>query len=293
MDAPAINYEIARVRARALSAIGADAEAQRQAATALALAERHGWRYRARWVRAEFGVINSSASRQNGRTGTAVHDRFGGRLAALQQVSLAAASVLDPHELARVALDQTLTILGAERALLFLAGSDATLQPTLGRDSAGNDLAELTGYSSTMVDQVAAGREALVVTGTEEGAALGSRSAVVYGLRSIMVAPLEIDGRLLGVVYLDSRVAKGIFTDDDVGLLQAITHQVAAALETARAAQLDTAVQVARQQRDLAETLRGSMSELTGTLDPDAVIRRLLQLVLGSTIGRARLPAAA
>ena len=45
----------------------------------------------------------------------------------------------------------------------------------------------------------AAGREALVVTGTEEGAALGSRSAVVYGLRSIMVAPLEIDDRLVGV----------------------------------------------------------------------------------------------
>ena len=54
----------------------------------------------------------------------------------------------------------------------------------------------------SVVEQVAAGREALVVTGTEEGAALGSRSAVVYGLRSIMVAPLEIDDRLVGVVYL-------------------------------------------------------------------------------------------
>ena len=51
-----------------------------------------------------------------------------------------------------------------------------------------------------------------MVTGTEEGAAHGSQSAIVHGLRSIMIAQLELDGRLLGVVYLDSRVAKGVFT---------------------------------------------------------------------------------
>ena len=63
-----------------------------------------------------------------------------------------------------------------------------------------------------------------------------------------MVAPLLLDGRLLGVVYLDSRVAKGMFTAADVGVLAAITTHVAAALETARAAQLavDGAVGAAR-----------------------------------------------
>lgn len=85
--------------------------------------------------------------------------------------------------------------------------------------------------------------------------ALGSRSAVVYGLRSIMLAPLEIDGRLLGVVCLDSRVAKGILPNDDIDILYAMTHPIAASLETARDAQLDAAVQVVHQQRDLAETL--------------------------------------
>ena len=40
--------------------------------------------------------------------------------------------------------------------------------------------------------------------------ALGSQSAAAHGLRSIMVAPLQLKGRLLGVVYLDSRIARGI-----------------------------------------------------------------------------------
>ncbi|WP_204012742.1 diguanylate cyclase [Virgisporangium aurantiacum] len=283
LDAPAIGFEMARIRARALGALGVDGEAQRQAEVALALATRYGWTHRARWVRTEFGVAEAPTPRggRSNRKATAVaSDRSYRRLEALQQVSLAAARVLDPHELSRVALDQTLTILGAERALLFLPDSDATLRPVLGRDRVGHDMDELAGYSSSLVERVAVERAAIVITGTEEGAAVGSHSAVVYGLRSIMIAPMEIDGRLIGAVYLDSRVAKGVFTDDDVEILSAISHHVATSLETARAAQLDAAVQVARRQRDIAETLRQTMTELTGTLQPDQVIQRLLEVAV-------------
>ena len=107
-----------------------------------------------------------------------------------------------------------------------------------------------------------------MVTGTEEGAALGSQSVVLHGLRSIMVAPLQLEGRLLGVVYLDSRVAKGVFTADDVDILTAITNHVAVALETARAAQLEVAVHAAHRERDLAETLRSAATDLSAALEP-------------------------
>jgi diguanylate cyclase (GGDEF)-like protein len=282
LDAPAVGYEMARIRARALRALGIETEAQRQAQAALELASQHGWLYRVRWVRAEFGVTEASvrgSTLHTRQSATSFGDRNQRRIHALQEVSRAATSVLDPQQLARVALDEALRILGAERALLFLADGDSAVRPAFGRDCTGRDIEELTGFSSTLVDRVADSREALVVTGSEEGEALGSRSAVVYGLRSIMVAPLETDGRLLGVVYLDSRVAKGIFTDDDIDILSAMTHPIAAGLETARAAQLDAAVQVAHQQRDVAETLRQTMAELAATLDPDEVRQRLLAIV--------------
>jgi diguanylate cyclase (GGDEF)-like protein len=91
-----------------------------------------------------------------------------------------------------------------------------------------------------------------------------------------MVAPLQIEGRMLGVVYLDSTVARGLFTNDDVGILTAIISHVAGALETARAAQLEKAMESANQQRELAETLRQTMVELTATLDRGEVLGRLL-----------------
>ncbi|GIE95180.1 hypothetical protein Ari01nite_26450 [Paractinoplanes rishiriensis] len=283
LDAPLVHHEAARVRARALRAAGREELALQQADFALLLADRHGWARRARWIRAEWGnrvVAAGPGSRSESyrQHPSADADRYRRRLAALQQVNAAAANVLDPQRLARLALDETLRIFAAERAVLFLTGEDGRLRLSVGRTADG-DLTELTGYSASLVDRVSAERRPIVVTGGEEGAALGSASAVTHGLRSIMIAPLEVDGRLLGVVYLDSRVAKGVFTDQDVDVLTAVTSQVAVSLETARAAQLEVAVHAARQQRDTAETLRGAMIDFTATRDPDQVLTLLRAIV--------------
>jgi diguanylate cyclase (GGDEF)-like protein len=276
-DAPLVAFEAARLRSRALRALGVPGEADRQARLAHDLAVTNGWPLRARRAAAE--LPSDPAAVPTRLTGGARDDiaegRYRQRLRAIEEVGLAASRVLDPTRLAGIALDETIRILGAERAFLFLADDRGELAASVGRTAEGTDVDELTGYSTTLVEQVRHDREALVVTGTDEGAALGAASVVLHGLRSIMVAPLLVDGRLLGVVYLDSRVAKGIFTADDVGVLTAITSPIAVALATARAAQLEVAVSTAHRQRDLAETLRAALADLTGTLDPHEVLRRL------------------
>ncbi|WP_221473216.1 diguanylate cyclase [Planomonospora venezuelensis] len=278
LDAPVIGFDVARVRARALRRLGHDAEAERQARYAYQLAETYGWEHRTRAVRAEFGIDVAGTSRRYTRTdtGTTAGDpRSNRRLEALQQVSVAAATVLDPDELARVALDETLHILGAERALLFMVDDDGELRRFAGRDAAGDDLDAVTDYGSTLIGRVRETGQAVVVTGTEQGAALGSQSVVAHGLRSIIVAPVLLKGRLTGVVYLDSRLARGIFTDADADVLTAVVSHVAVALETARAAQLDVMVRTARRQREVAELLRTSLVELSALLDPGQVLDRL------------------
>ncbi|MCY1136779.1 diguanylate cyclase [Actinoplanes sp. Pm04-4] len=279
LDAPLIAFEAARVRARALTALNQTASAALQAKAAHTIATEQQWPQRVRWVEDEFPAGRPEPASPV-RAATDSHrptDLFRRRLEALQQVSLASASVLDPRELARVALDETLRILGAERALLFLPGpGDGQLVPLVGRDGGGHDLRQLTGYSATLVERVRRTAEPIVVTGSEEGEALGSHSVQVHGLRSILIAPLQFDNQLRGVVYLDSRIAKGVFTADDVAILKAITNHIAVSLETARAAQLEVAVQAARRQRDVAETLRAAMADQSSSLDPDEVMRRLL-----------------
>lgn len=277
LDAPFIQYEVFRIRARAMRALGMSNEADRQARYALAIAGHHGWEQRRRQTRTEFGVDEGAGTNRR----TVGERRPGGRnrhLDALQQIGTAAATILDPRQLAEVALDEMLRILGAERALFFLVDESGEPVRYAGRDASG-ELATKIAYGATLVRRVADTGEPLVVTGTEEGAALGSRSAVVHGLRSILVAPVQFKGRLIAVVYLDSRLARGIFTDDDVAVLTAVTSHVAVSLETARAAQLHSAVQAARQQQELAEMLRASLAELTAILEPDRVLRRLFTLL--------------
>src|SRR5206468_2723640 len=147
-------------------------------------------------------------------------------------------------------------------------GDAVHLLPHSGRDAAGNDLEIMTDYGSTVVRRVQQSREPVIVTGTEEGAALGSHSVVTHGIRSIMAAPLQFDGHLLGLVYQDSRVENVMFTGADIGILTAITNHIAAALETARAAQLAVDVRAAEQQRDVADRLREAAVYISGSLDP-------------------------
>lgn len=296
LDQPLVLFDVALLRARILAAGGHGPGARRQARVALALASEGAWELRARRVREEFGLDDefragtrgthaTDASSAGGSSQHLDHLQAMRRLEALQEVSQAAATILDPDEVTEIALGVVLRLLSAERAFVFSVSSDGdrTLVPHRGRDVAGNSLTELHGYSRSLVERAHATGEAIIVTGTDEGEALGSRSAVVHGLRSILVAPIEVQGRRTGVIYLDSRVAKGIFTRDDLGLLATLAAQVAAAQETARAAQLEVHVHAARQQRDLADTLRSSMAHLTATLEPDEVLRRALTLAVDAS----------
>ena len=295
VDAPLVRFGALLVRARVLRSQDRPREAETEARIAAAIAADHGWAPRARAVHSEFSLadrLGATSVRTGARTPrqTTVHGtgavgatREQRHLRALLDVSVAASSVLEPRELARVALDEIVRILNAERALLFLCqeGSE-DLELMLARDDDGQDMPISTAYSTTLVERVRSSREALVITGTDEGAALGSESVVLHGLRSMLLAPIQLEGRLLGVVYLDSRLAKGMFTEDDVDILVAITNHVAVSLETARAAQLEVAIRSERERRAMAEALRDGLAEVSASLEPDEVLERMLVTAAGA-----------
>ncbi|MBT0771709.1 diguanylate cyclase [Kineosporia sp. J2-2] len=281
-DLPAVAFETARIAARALRTLN-PAEGRRRARTAWTIAGTEGWPHRAASVVTEFSLpVEDRAATLTGTRHSTYSGGFSGghekeRLQALQEVSAAASRVLDPRVLARIALDETIRILAADRAFLFLVDPETgTLSQHLGRDSAGQDLARLTGYSTSLVEMVRRSGEPQVVAGTEEGAALGAESVVLHGLRSILVAPMKLNDRLLGVVYLDSQVAKGIFTTGDTVILGALTSFVASALETARAAELAIKAQTAERSAELARALQRAQERMAEPVEPLGVLNQLL-----------------
>ncbi|MBA3531897.1 MAG: AAA family ATPase, partial [Ardenticatenales bacterium] len=244
MGSPWVLYEVARHRAHLMMERD-HGMAMHQARIAHSLAVEYGWLNRVRVIRATFQVGDSTRSTIAGRsmqaTGTSTDTsslKLQRHLNALLEVSLASSSVLDPENQARAALDAVVRILAGERAFLFLWNEESeSLELRAGRDARENDLTDLTGYSRTVVEQVRSSRQPLVVSGTDDGAVLGAISVVTHDLRSILAAPLMMQDQFVGVVYLDNHLAGGIFTEDDVEILQAIGNHIAIAIEIAQTIQ--------------------------------------------------------
>ena len=146
LDGPGVEMAIQMARSRALAGAGHAEESERMAVAAARLAEDLGITAFVRWVqpamperprRGPFGqsVRHSmggapprvSGFHAIGGGGVRVASRAARQLEALLQVGAAAARVLDPEELARLALDETVRILNAERALLFLTNENSGL----------------------------------------------------------------------------------------------------------------------------------------------------------------------
>jgi serine phosphatase RsbU (regulator of sigma subunit) len=192
---------------------------------------------------------------------------------ALLQVSLASSASLDPEAQSRGAVDELVRVFGAERGFLFWLDPAAPsgMRLLAARDGDKHDLPPMTGFSSTVVGKVRDGGAPLVVTGTEEGEVLGSESAVAMQLRSSVAAPLMVRSQLVGVLYLDSRLAKGLFTEEHLKVLVPICNHVAIALRVSESARIEA--QHLALQKELA--LTAAVQSLFLPKEPSARVGKL------------------
>ena len=280
-DSPWISYEVACQRGHLLAQQGQMAAAQREVRRAYDLAVEHRWVNRLQRLQREFTIDEQwlqSAATPAAESHDADTLKMQRHLDALLQVSLAWATVSDPDQQVQIALDAVIRILGAERAFFFLPDND-TMVFRAGRDANGNDLRSTEGCSHTLVERVRVSRQAVVISSTDDGAFKDIEHGVAQHLRSVVAAPLLLDGKLLGVVYLDNRLAWGMFAPSDVEILRAIANHIALGLETARAAQLETRIKTEQHQRRLAETLRTLLTVLNSSLNLTEVLDKTLSSI--------------
>ncbi|MBI3926417.1 MAG: diguanylate cyclase [Armatimonadetes bacterium] len=282
-DSPWVRGEVARQRAHQLRERGLEAAALQEARFARDLAVRHGWVSRAALLVEEFHLTARPSPVGIGPIGSEDDPRSARlqrHLDAILQVGMASACALDRATMASLALKEMVRILGAERAFLFLCreGSE-TLELLTATDSRGNNLSGLKGYSRTVIEQVQATGQPVLMSGTEQGPVLTSESVMAYDLRSIIAAPMLVREHFLGVIYLDNRLARGVFSREDLSILQALANHISLYLEMARATQLEVALVSERRQRVLAESLDRLSTTILPALDRGTIAQALLKSV--------------
>lgn len=172
-------------------------------------------------------------------------------LALLYRLSQTFNSSLDLHQVLNDVMDEVIAATRAERGFLMLRDPDGklTFRVARGMDHRTIDSPQFQ-ISRSVVDRVASEGAPRLASDAQTDAWLGGRTSVVgLGLRSILCVPIRLQDVTLGVIYVDNRLQAGIFTRDDLELLNAIASTAAIAIENARLYQV--AVEKGRMEREL------------------------------------------
>lgn len=143
-------------------------------------------------------------------------------------------SSLDMEQVLQDVMDTVISLTGAERAYLLMSHENSD-ELTI-RQARNWDQETLTGneisFSRSIINKAIAQKIPILTTNAQDD--VGTASVVSYALRSIVCIPLTLRDKILGVLYADNRLGLGVFSQENIPLLQAFANQAAIAIENAR-----------------------------------------------------------
>jgi transcriptional regulator with GAF, ATPase, and Fis domain len=175
----------------------------------------------------------------NGGTPAAPAERAAlleGRLRRLLRINKRLNSELRLGRVLETIIDTVIELTDAERGFLLLKDGSGELVVKVARNIDQTSLAEEGMSLSRTIAKQAADTGQPVVTVDAAGDSRFSEQLSVSDLhlRSVLAVPLAVKGKVVGTLYVDHRLRKGVFGEDEVGLVLDFAEQGAIAIENAR-----------------------------------------------------------
>jgi transcriptional regulator with GAF, ATPase, and Fis domain len=154
----------------------------------------------------------------------------------LQRISHALSTETDVEKLLTLVVDSLIELSGAERGFLILREAEEKLTFVAARNFDGDQVPEPElAISRSIASRVfESGKSILSVNAGDDQRFEGVQSISNLGLRSLLVVPLTAQGETIGAVYVDHRMTKGAFDEEDLRLAEAFAGQAAVAVHRAR-----------------------------------------------------------
>lgn len=145
---------------------------------------------------------------------------------------------LDVEKLLAEIMDAAIEITGAERGFIIMAdeGGRKGLGARVARNLDKEDIKKSQfKISRSIAEKVLKTGVPILTTDAQEDPRFKAAMSVQgLKLRSVISVPLKYAEKSIGVVYLDNRFQKNIFTEDDLNMLTAFADQASIAVENAR-----------------------------------------------------------
>ncbi len=153
------------------------------------------------------------------------------RLDALYKASKVIASEFDLHNRLSAVLDTAIEVMGAQRGFIMLKDElDDTLKVRVAR-AMGQEL-QSSSPSMGIAGRAASDGEPVLMAKRDEDSQFGGRASIIrQQISSAMCVPLKIEDRILGSIYLDTRVPTHTFIEEDLELFATLAAQSAMAIE--------------------------------------------------------------
>ena len=140
---------------------------------------------------------------------------------------------MDLDALLHKILDKAFEIFPADRGVILLKTENVEhLVPMVVKSRDGNMDAENVRISQTILHEITQEKRAILSSDAMMDSRFqGAHSIILEQIRSTMSVPLLHDNEVLGVIHLDSKIARGAFTEKDLQILQGYGKQAAVLIQ--------------------------------------------------------------
>jgi len=152
----------------------------------------------------------------------------------LLDISTRISSVQNIEELQEKLLTSLGDVVPAEHAAILFVGVDGPESETSYGWSRSQGIGTRVKPSRTIVKQVVDNRKALLAQGFLSGPLSGVESIAASKVRSVLCVPIQILGKILGVVYMATSESAQPFDDDHLQFLTAVASIAAVAVNNVR-----------------------------------------------------------
>jgi adenylate cyclase len=154
------------------------------------------------------------------------------RVALLNRIGRELAMSLDLDATLASVMTQLIAITGAERGAVLLADERGNLVERA-QHNAGSSM--LGPYSTSIASAAMRDRTPVLIANALDDPYLNTSESIVdLAIRSVLCVPLIVKEDAIGVLYVDSSIHTGVFSQDDLDLLVSFASQAAVSIENAR-----------------------------------------------------------
>jgi len=165
-------------------------------------------------------------------SGTAKH---GDLLALISKVGITLLSPATLNETLEQVVSLVFEAVPADRCLIMMrdaANEDLRVAVARLRDRVG-DVGEIR-VSRNVLDEVVMRGKSVLTSDAQHDPRFASGTVVLQGVRSVLAVPLGVEDKVFGIIYADSPIAEGRFTEDHLKVLTTLASVAAIRVENAQ-----------------------------------------------------------